>query len=73
LNCASWQQLRTGLPQQQAYHLVYRHCLDVSGDGRTLAFGSTTGSVGISEDSGDTSNRLSAELPPIYCVRVGVE
>lgn len=70
---ATWQQLRTGLPQQHAYHLVYRHCLDVSGDGKTLAFGSTTGSVWISEDRGDTWNRLSAELPPIYCVRFGVE
>jgi hypothetical protein len=67
----TWEQLRNGLPQQHAYHLVYRHCLDVTGDGRTLAFGSTTGSVWISEDGGDSWNRLSADLPPVYCVRFG--
>lgn len=68
---ATWEQLRVGLPQQHAYHLVFRHCLDVSADGRTLAFGSTTGSVWISEDGGDSWERLSAELPPVYCVRFG--
>lgn len=67
----TWEQLRTGLPQQHAYHLVFRHGLDVSQDGRTLAFGSTTGSVWISEDGGDTWQRLSAELPPVYCLRFG--
>ncbi|MBL9150979.1 MAG: hypothetical protein JNK37_00755 [Verrucomicrobiales bacterium] len=70
---ATWEALREGLPQQHAYHLVYRHCLDVTGDGRTLAFGSTTGSVWISEDGGDSWQRLSAELPPVYCVRFGPE
>ena len=65
----SFEACRTGLPQEHAYHLVYRHCLDVTGDGNTLAFGSTTGSVWISEDSGDSWARLSADLPPVYCVR----
>ncbi len=60
---------RKGLPQEHAYHLVYRHCLDSTSDGRTLAFGSTTGSVWISEDGGDSWSRLSAELPPVYCLR----
>ena len=60
---------RNGLPQEHAYHLVYRHCLDVTDDGRTLVFGTTTGSVWISEDGGDSWERLSADLPPIYCVR----
>lgn len=62
--------LRKGLPQEHAYHLVYRHSLDVAEDGRTLAMGSTTGSVWISEDSGDSWQRLSAELPPVYCVKI---
>jgi photosystem II stability/assembly factor-like uncharacterized protein len=66
---ASFEALRNGLPQEHAYHLVYRHSLDIAGDGRTLAFGSTTGSVWISEDSGESWERLSAELPPVYCVR----
>ena len=68
---ATFEAVRAGLPQQHAYHLVYRHSLDVSSDGQTLAFGSTTGSVWISEDSGDSWQRLSAELPPVYCVRFG--
>ncbi len=67
----TFEALRTGLPQSHAYHLVYRHALDVSGDGQTLAFGSTTGSVWISENGGDSWERLSAELPPIYTVRFG--
>ena len=66
---ATFEALRQGLPQENAYHVVYRHALAIANDGETLAFGSTTGSVWISEDSGDTWERLSAELPPIYCVR----
>lgn len=67
----TFEPLRNGLPQDQAFHLVYRHCLDVTADGRTLAFGSTTGSVWVSENGGDTWHRLSADLPPVYCVRFG--
>ncbi len=66
---ASFQALRAGLPQDHAYHVVYRHALAVAPDGQTLAFGSTTGSVWISENGGDTWERLSADLPPIYCLR----
>lgn len=60
---------RAGLTQEHAYHLVYRHCLEVAADGRTLVFGSTTGSVWISEDGGESWQRLSADLPPVYCAR----
>jgi len=67
----SFQDCRAGLPQNHAYHLVYRHSLDVSGDGQTLAFGSTTGSVWTSEDGGDHWERISPDLPPVYCVRFG--
>ena len=38
--------LRKGLPQEHAYDLVYRHCLDVDRTGRRVAFGSTTGGFG---------------------------
>ena len=67
----TFEALRTGLPQEQAYHLIYRHCLDVSDDGEVLAFGSTTGSVWISDDGGDSWERISSDLPPIYCLRFG--
>jgi photosystem II stability/assembly factor-like uncharacterized protein len=60
---------RNGLPQDHAYHLVYRHCLDITPDGKTLAFGSTTGSLWATDNSGEDWARVTAELPPIYCVR----
>lgn len=63
--------LSKGLPQNHAYDLTFRHALDVADDGETLAFGSTTGSVWTSADSGDSWNCLSEHLPPVYCVRFG--
>lgn len=65
----SFEVLREGLPQEHAYHLVYRHCLDVDGSGERLAMGTTTGSLFLSEDQGDSFRCLSADLPPIYAVR----
>lgn len=67
----SWQALRNGLPQRHAYDLVYRHALDVDASGRVLAFGSTTGSLWVSHDAGDSFTHVSAHLPPIYAVRFG--
>jgi hypothetical protein len=66
---ATFEVLRRGLPQRHAYDLVYRHGLDIDSQGATLAFGSTTGNLWISEDQGDSWQQLSAFLPPIYCVR----
>ena len=63
--------LRQGLPQEHAYDLVYRHCLDVDASGEQLAFGSTTGGLWFSEDQGDSWRCLSTQLPPIHCVRFG--
>jgi hypothetical protein len=59
-----------GLPQHDAYHLVYRHALAVRADGRTLAMGSTTGGLWVSEDEGETWRCLSRDLPPISVVRL---
>ncbi len=61
--------LRRGLPQEHAYDLVYRHALDVDESGNRLAFGSTTGSLWISDDGGDSWQTVSSNLPPIYAVR----
>jgi photosystem II stability/assembly factor-like uncharacterized protein len=63
----SWQPLRKGLPQKNAYDVVYRHALDNSGD--RLAFGSTTGNLYVSEDRGETWQTAGNNLPPIYSVR----
>jgi hypothetical protein len=65
----SFEVLRQGLPQEHAYDLVYRHCLDVDATGSRLAFGSTTGGLWLSEDQGDSWRCLSTQLPPIHCVR----
>jgi len=61
--------LSHGLPAEHAYDLVYRHGLDVDATGESLAFGSTTGSLFVSEDAGDHWQCLSAHLPPIHAVR----
>jgi hypothetical protein len=65
----SFDVLRTGLPQQQCYDLIYRHGLAVSDDGRSLLMGSTTGGLWASGNGGDTWQQVAARLPPIYAVR----
>ncbi|MBI1291297.1 exo-alpha-sialidase [bacterium] len=66
----TFQVLGSGLPEPPGLHLVYRHGLDVDDTGDVLAMGSTTGSLWISENGGDHWERLSAELAPIYSVRI---
>jgi hypothetical protein len=66
---ASFDLLREGLPQQDAYDLVYRHGLAVDETGDRLVMGSTTGSLWISEDQGERWSCLSTHLPPIDAVR----
>jgi hypothetical protein len=61
--------LRRGLPQEHAYDLTYRHGLDVDETGQSLAFGSTTGSLWVTDDGGDSWQQVAGHLPPIYCVR----
>jgi len=65
----TFETLRKGLPQKYAYDLVYRHGLDIDETGKSLAFGSTTGSVWISDDSGDSWQTVASNLPPVYAVR----
>ena len=66
---AQFDVLHRGLPEVPAYDLVYRHALDVASDGKRLAFGSTTGSLWVSEDQGDSWQTVSRHLPPVSCVR----
>ncbi|XXT22356.1 hypothetical protein WME94_12420 [Sorangium sp. So ce429] len=65
----TWDVLRDGLPQRHAYDLTFRHALDIDDTGDRLAFGSSTGSLWITEDQGDSWQAISTHLPPIYCVR----
>lgn len=67
----SFQVLTQGLPQENAYDLTFRHALDVDASGTRLVFGSTTGSLWVSEDGGDSWTTVSTHLPPIYCTRFG--
>ena len=65
----SFTELRAGLPQHNAYDLIYRHGLAVDETGRTLAMGSTTGHLWLSENCGDTWSLIAGNLPPIACLR----
>jgi hypothetical protein len=65
----SFEMLRSGLPQEHAYDIVLRHALCVDSSGQSLAFGSTTGGLWVSEDQGDNWHCVSHTLPPIYAVR----
>lgn len=66
----SWQTLRGGLPQRDAFDLVYRHGFDVDQSGERLAMGSTTGALWTSEDGGEDWQLVNAHLPPVYSLRL---
>jgi hypothetical protein len=64
----SFEVLGKGLPDRNAYHLVYRHGLAVDATGARLAMASTTGSLWVSEDAGDSWTHVTSSLPPVACV-----
>ena len=64
----TFETLRHGLPQRDAFDLVYRHGLDVDQAGTRLAMGSTTGALWTSDDAGEAWSLVNAHLPPIYTV-----
>ena len=66
----SFKVLAEGLPQSHAYHLIYRHALDVSADGLTLAMASTSGGLWVSAGGGDKWQCVSRDLPPVAVVRL---
>lgn len=66
----TFERLDRGLPTEPAYDLVFRHALAVDSRGTTLAFGSTTGNLWLSEDRGDQFRTLSHHLPPIAAVEL---
>ena len=66
----TWQCFRQGLPQRDAFDLVYRHGLDVDESGTRLAMGSTTGALWTSDDAGESWRLLNAHQPPVYAVRL---
>ena len=64
----SFEVLTNGLPQEHAYDVVYRHALTLDTSGDRLAFGSTTGSLYVSEDQGESWHCITQTLPPVYAV-----
>lgn len=64
----SFEPIAAGLPQQDAYHLVYRHGLDVDSTGQRLVMASTTGSLWHSDDGGSSFRHITSSLPPVLCV-----
>ncbi|WP_269531112.1 exo-alpha-sialidase [Chitinimonas sp. BJYL2] len=64
----TFDKLQQGLPTAPAFHLVYRHGMAVDAQGTLLAMASTTGSLWLGDQGGERWQRLSAELPPVYCL-----
>ncbi len=62
----TWQALRTGLPQENCFDIVFRHSFANAGD--TLIFGTTTGNLYLSEDGGDRWSCLSSTLARVESV-----
>jgi hypothetical protein len=60
----SFDVLSDGLPGPHAYDLTFRHALDVDASGDRLVFGSTTGSLWVSEDQGDHWRRTFRRCTP---------
>jgi photosystem II stability/assembly factor-like uncharacterized protein len=67
----TWKTFRRGLPQQDCYDFAFRHGMDQQGD--NLAFGTACGSLYISGDRGESWQALAGHLPPVYCVRFGLD
>lgn len=69
----TFESLTNGLPQEHCYDIVFRHGLDIDGTGDRLVMGSSTGSLWVSEDGGDSWQCVSTHLPQIYCARFAGE
>ena len=63
----TWQALREGLPQADCYDFAFRHALDLDGD--RLVFGTTGGSLYVSDDRGESWQTIGNHFPPVHSVR----
>lgn len=61
--------LSEGLPQDHCYDIVFRHGMDIDSTGERLAIGSSTGSIWISENGGESWECVTTHLPQVYCLR----
>lgn len=63
----TWEEQRAGLPQQHCFDIVLRHALDVHGE--EVIFGTSGGSLYISENAGTNWKPLNHHLPRIFSAR----
>lgn len=69
---ASWQALRKGLPQENAYMGIYREGMATDRhDPAGIYFGTNTGKLYGSADEGETWMTIADNLPPIFSVSAG--
>lgn len=69
----SWKPLTAGLPQQDAYETVVRDALSAdTHDSAGIYFGTRSGKVYASADSGERWHRIAEALPAITCVKAFV-
>ena len=62
----TWEALRDGLPQEFCFDITFRHSIDINNE--KLVFGTTTGNLYFSEDSGNNWITLSNNFSRIDCV-----
>lgn len=62
----TWTDFRNGLPQLNSFDIVYRHGLATTEN--SLAFGTTTGNLFLSENYGESWNCINHYLPMIHSV-----
>ena len=65
----NWESLKNGLPQENSFDIVFRHCLAISKN--ELVFGTTTGNLFYSENAGDDWICLSNNLARVEGVIFG--
>ncbi len=63
----SWEEQREGLPQKNCFDIVLRHALDVRAD--DIIFGTSGGSLFVSDNGGVSWKSLNHHLPRIFSVR----
>ena len=69
----SWQPLGDGLPQENAYETVLRDAMTTDTlDSAGIYFGTRSGKLFGSSDSGDSWIEIAGNLPPIVCVKTAV-
>jgi hypothetical protein len=66
----TFRELRQGLPQENAWDIVYRHALAIDSTGERLVFGTTTGSLFATDDGGESWTLVATHLPPIHAVHL---